>query len=94
MDGGYFSEILLSTLIFAPGLILLGVFTFIGLLTLLEKSGVLRAMTVSEPLQIPYEGTTEGANPAPGAVVKGLNDAISASPIRRRGDLKRKKTAS
>ena len=47
MEYSYWGEVLLSTLLFAPGLILLGVFAFIGLLTLLEKSGALRAMTFS-----------------------------------------------
>lgn len=78
MDYGYWSEVVLSTLLFAPGLVLLGIFAFIGLLTLLEKSGVLRAMTFSEPVEIPYEGMTRGSNPSPGSVVQGLNEAISA----------------
>jgi len=80
MEYSYWGEVLLSTLLFAPGLILLGVFAFIDLLTLLEKSGALRAMTFSEPVEIPYEGTTQGENPGPGRVVQGLNEALSAAP--------------
>jgi len=60
MDSAYFGQMLLSIAIFAPGLILLAVFGFIGVALLLEKAGVLGAKN-EEPV--------EGANPAAAEVV-------------------------
>lgn len=41
MDSDYVARLMLSILIFAPGLVLLATALFVGILALLEKSGVL-----------------------------------------------------
>ncbi|OIP30910.1 MAG: hypothetical protein AUK47_23800 [Deltaproteobacteria bacterium CG2_30_63_29] len=81
MDSAYFGQMLLSIAIFAPGLILLAVFGFIGVALLLEKAGVLGAKN-EEPV--------EGANPAAAEVVANLNEAVEAeAEVKKNG----KKTA-
>ena len=78
MDYGYITEFALSLLIFAPGLVLLALFAFVGLMLAIEK--VRGAQAVQAPSTTQTVSAQEIVpNPAPGAVVSGLNGSISAA---------------
>ena len=74
MDMGYMSELLTSVMIFAPGVVLLSICLFVGVLVLLEKAGVFGAMSeeTTEAAEI-----TAQANPPAGQVIAGLETAIA-----------------
>ena len=74
MDMGYMSELLTSVMIFAPGVVLLSICLFVGVLVLLEKAGVFGAM--SEETVEATEVTAQ-ANPPAGQVIAGLETAIA-----------------
>lgn len=78
MDSSYMTQLFVSMAIFAPGIILLAGLAFVGLLMLLEKTGIFGAATpkLQQPVVTPDNAT---ANPAPGPVVAGLKGAVSAA---------------
>jgi len=76
MDFDYMGRLLLSVAIFAPGLIILTLLAFVGLLVLIEKAGLFgkSAKHAGKALEtVP----ASGANPAPGRVVSDLSEAIA-----------------
>ncbi len=70
MDWNTMGELGLSVMIFAPGLVLLAVFGFVGLLMLLEKSGAFSKMAEAGPQTTTRVET--GDNPQPGRLVEAL----------------------
>ncbi len=76
MDMGYMSELLMSVLIFAPGVVLLSICVFVGVLVLLEKAGIFGAMTSNDVI-VEAEVTATTANPPAGQVIAGLETAIA-----------------
>ena len=77
MDSHYTTQLVLSILFFAPGIVLLGGLGFLGLLMLLEKT-VLKGRQVlpSQPrTQVPGEGSA--TNPAPGQITAALKAAVA-----------------
>jgi len=76
MDMDYFGRLFLSIVVFAPGLILLTVLVFVGLLMAAERLGLFgqaAKKAVMKPTRM-----VEASNPAPGSVVDGVTDAILA----------------
>jgi len=77
MDSSFMGEMVVSMLIFAPGLILLTVLAVVGVLMILEKTGVFSAIVEKKQAAVAMAG--EGAsNPAPSKVVSGLKGAIES----------------
>lgn len=77
MDYGYMGELLLSVVIFAPGVALLAMCAFIGVLVMLEKSGVLGLVSGAEERQFNMQELAElAANPPEGRVVAGVHATI------------------
>lgn len=76
MDAAYLGKLFLSILIFAPGVIVLALALFVGLLVLLEKSGVFARMTQSRTA--PTVATGGEANPPAGRVVDELKRSLAA----------------
>ncbi len=78
MDTTYTSQLFLSILFFAPGIILFASLAFVGVLMILEKT-VFSAQkdvalaNVAKPLDIPV-----AANPQPGAIVAALKESVQA----------------
>jgi len=68
-------KLILSVMVFAPGLIMLTVLGFVGLLALLEKTGIFASL---ENKALPV-GPGSGTEHVSGPVVQGLNDALVAS---------------
>ena len=65
-----------SVLIFAPGLVLLAIFAFIGLLMRLERAGVLATVTAKQAAAGTAQATeAQHDNPAAGDVVAGLKQS-------------------
>ena len=75
MDTNYMSELVLSVLIFAPGVVLLSICAFVGGLVLLEKAGVLGAAQEQE--QTAEVHAAASPNPPAGQVIAGLEQAIA-----------------
>lgn len=75
MDTGYMSELMMSVLIFAPGVVLLSICAFVGGLVLLEKAGVLGA--AQEQVQPAEVQAAASPNPPAGQVIAGLEQAIA-----------------
>ena len=76
MDTGYMSELMMSVLVFAPGVVLLSICAFVGGLVLLERAGVLGA--AQDTVQIEEVEALAVPNPPAGQVVAGLETAIAA----------------
>ena len=78
MDTNYTTQLFLSMLFFAPGVILFVGLAFVGLLMMLEKT-VLRgkADNAATKPQQPIE-LAQTANPAPGAIVNALQESVAA----------------
>ena len=76
MDMGYMSELLTSVMIFAPGVVLLSICLFVGVLVLLEKAGVFGAMAEETP-ELETTSAAAQANPPAGDVIAGLETAIA-----------------
>ena len=66
MESGYFGKLLLSTLIFAPGIFILALGAFMGIASLLEKYGLFGAAKTQQA----------SANPAPAAIVSSLKSSL------------------
>ena len=78
MDWSYMGEVALSAFIFAPGLILLAVLLFVGVLMILEKAGIFELFVKGEGTAAVATASGEaGANPAPEAIVGALKEAIA-----------------
>jgi len=76
-------ELILSTIIFAPGVILLALCAFVGFLMLIEKTGLFQSLTHSKwsPVRIAAVSAPIAAgseNPEPGPIVEGLKEAVAA----------------
>ncbi len=79
MDTNFTSQLLLSILFFAPGLVVFAGLAFVGLLMLLEKT-----LANHEPalVLLPAQAAADFAlsgNPAPGRIVTALKQGMSAS---------------
>lgn len=74
MDSNFTTQLTMSMLFFAPGILLLGGLALVGLLMLLEKT-VFSKNDLTAPM--PVETKTIEANPAPGAIVEGLKTAVA-----------------
>ena len=86
MDWNTMGELGLSVMIFAPGLVLLVVFAFVGLLMMLEKAGVFGSRAQKT---IDTGVVAVAANPQPGQVTDGLkasNEAAAEVQERAVGD--------
>ena len=79
MDTGYMSELMMSVLIFAPGVVLLSICAFVGGLVLLEKAGVLGA--AQETVETPELEVAATPNPPTGRVIEGLEKAIAEEAV-------------
>jgi len=77
MDTSFTSHLILSIVLFAPGLVLLASLAFVGLLMLLEK-------TVLSKNNIPQGDLRLVDNPTPGPIVTGLQDAIQDEKNKKR----------
>ena len=75
MDSNFTTQLTLSMLFFAPGVLLLAGLAFVGLLMLLEKT--VFAKTAMTGMTAPQAKVTADANPAPGEIVEGLKTAIA-----------------
>lgn len=79
MDYEYMGQLMLSVLIFAPGVVLLACCGFIGVLVMLEKSGLFGLVAKEEADLFEAQQAAElAANPPEGDVVAGLEQAIEA----------------
>ena len=74
MDTHYTSQLLLSILFFAPGLVLLVGVAFVAMAGLLEKFMV-PAQPALVPAQVAHDFALSG-NPAPGRIVAALKDGL------------------
>ena len=75
MDTAYMSELMMSVLIFAPGVVLLSICAFVGGLVLLEKAGVLgAAQRQTEAVEV---HAAASPNPPAGLVIANLQQAIA-----------------
>ena len=74
MDSNFTTQLTLSMLFFAPGILLLGGLAFVGLLMLLEKT-VFAKNDMAAPM--PLDAKTVEVNPAPGTIVEGLKTAVA-----------------
>jgi len=85
MDSHYTTQLVLSILFFAPGIVLLAGLAFLGLLMLLEKT-VLKGRQAAAPANPAAQGDTATANPAPGPITAALKSAVAEqhSGVRRR----------
>ena len=69
MDLGYFGELTLSLIVFAPGVLVLAAISFIWGLSTVEKMGAIGLLVPAH---------AGAGNPEPGPVVDGLQQAIEA----------------
>ena len=85
MDTNFATQLTLSMLFFAPGILLLAGLAFVGLLMLLEKTVFGHA-----DLALAQGPAVDAANPAPGHIVEGLKGATAqqAEPKRAANDRK------
>lgn len=90
MDWEYVGKLLLSVLIFAPGLILLTMALLIGFLMLLEKVGLFGARQEAKET-ISEIGVAPSANPPAGEIVSELKRSVEG---RDGEEEKRGRTAS
>ena len=93
MEWDYIGKLLLSVLIFAPGLILLTMALLIGFLMLLEKVGVFGARR--QPAGAPAvveAGAAHPANPPAGQIVSELKRSVEGDESEE--EEKRGRTAS
>ncbi len=78
MDLDYFGKLFLSLLVFAPGLIVVAICAFLGLLVLLEKGGVFSFLSSASARETQgHAAALEKQAPAPDHVVNGLKDALA-----------------
>jgi len=77
MDMEYMSQLMLSVLIFAPGVMVLVVCGLIGVAVLLEKAGILAGMSKEVSDDIEIDTFPQEQLPSPG-VVSSLSEAIAA----------------
>ena len=84
MDSHYTSQLILSMLFFAPGIVLLAGLAFVGLLMLLEKTVLRSHVQVEAPHAAAADSLPSQANPAPGPVVAGLKAAVAQQPAGQR----------
>jgi len=75
MDSNFTTQLTLSMLFFAPGVLLLAGLAFVGLLMLLEKT--VFANRTATGMTTPQGKVATDANPAPGEIVEGLKSAIA-----------------
>ena len=75
MNLEYMGKLFLSVLIFAPGLILLIVGVFIGLLMMLEKWGAIGSSKKTTTAQAEADAV---ANPPPGKIVEELRKSLQS----------------
>ena len=82
MDTNYTTQLFLSMLFFAPGIVLFVGLAFVGLLMAMEKT-IFRGQTSQLNLsaQTGNIDFTANANPAPGAIVQGLKQATTARDV-------------
>ncbi len=85
----YIGKLLLSVLIFAPGLILLTMAVLVGVLMLVEKAGLFgaRKKTVETVLEV-EAGAAPAINPQAGEIVSELKrsvEGVEAEEERKRG---------
>ena len=76
MDTNFTSQLALSLLFFAPGIVLFVGLAFVGMLMLLEKTvfkgqSLVNTTNVQKPLEMP-----QAVNPAPGKIVDGLKESV------------------
>lgn len=87
MDYDYMGQLVLSVLIFAPGVVLLAMCAFIGVLVMLEKSGLFGLVAKEEEELFDMQQAAElAANPPEGDVVAGLDQAIRDEAAAEAGD--------
>lgn len=80
MGWEYIGKLLLSILIFAPGLILLTMAVLIGFLMALEKLGVFRARKrIGETITEAEAQAAQATNPAPGRIVAELKESVEGA---------------
>lgn len=75
MDSNFTTQLTLSMLFFAPGVLLLAGLAFVGLLMLLEKT--VFAKNAATGMTDAKATLPTDANPAPGQIVDGLKTAIA-----------------
>lgn len=74
MDTNYTTQLFLSMLFFAPGVILFVGLAFVGILMVLEKT-VFKTETNAVLTPATEVDLVEAANPAPGAIVTALKES-------------------
>jgi len=92
MDTEYFAKLILSGLIFAPGLFLLAIAMVVGLLMMLEKTGMLASMAKKRSAATSADrlvGTE--VNPPAGDIVADLQETLEPAAAEEPG---RKQAAS
>ena len=84
MDFAYFGKLMLSVLVFAPGIIVLAIALVLGVAALLEKAGLFRVAALPSEASESAEAAAAG-NPPAGEVVAGLKQNLDAPVVEEKG---------
>ena len=78
MNFAYMGKVLLSVILLTPGMVVLGLCLFVGLLMLMEKAGLLTALSKKAPRAIDESGQV--SNPSAHRVVAEFKQALAQGP--------------
>jgi|GEM_PF-4389347 hypothetical protein len=78
MDFAYMGKVLLSVILLTPGMVVVGLCLFVGLLMLMEKAGLLRSMAKKAPKIIDESG--KDTNPSSNKVVAEFKRVLAEGP--------------
>jgi hypothetical protein len=83
MDTNYTTQLFVSILFFAPGVLLFAGLAFVGILMALEKTFFSGDNQVVKPLGVKGVDLTTTANPAPGRLVATLKEGAQEPAAKR-----------
>jgi len=86
MDWTYMGKLMLSVAIFAPGLIILSVLLFVGILMAFEKMGIFAVLTKSGKIHGGAPVVKGDAGTPPGPIVAALKESLDAEGAEQEED--------